>query len=144
IAAYIEGRIEYDQGHYDQAMPAFEQAIGELRNPRAHPVPELYYYAGDTLGRLERYHDAEVAFNEELRLYPLNARARAGLAMLYQATERPDAAERAVRDMVRLTPTPETYALAARLFTMFGQRQDADAVRADARRAFGSPRQTAR
>ena len=68
-------------------------------------------------------------------------RARAGLAMLYQATGRADTAEQAIRDMVRITPTQETYALAARLFTMFGRRQDADAVRADARRAFGASRQ---
>jgi hypothetical protein len=33
-------------------------------------------------------------------------------------------------------PTPESYALAARLWTMFGDRQQADAVRAEARRAF--------
>jgi arylsulfatase A-like enzyme/Flp pilus assembly protein TadD len=136
IVAYIEGRIAYDQGHYDLAMASFEQAIGELRNPRSRPIPELYYYAGDTLGRLERYHDAEVAFTEELKLYPLNARARGGLAMLYQATGRPDDAEQAIREMLRVTPTPDAYALAVRLFTMFGRRQDADAVRADARRGF--------
>ena len=84
IAAYVEGRIAYDQGHYDEAMLSFEQAIGELRNPRARTVPELYYYAGDTLARLERYHDAEVAFAEELKLYPLNARARGGLTAVYR------------------------------------------------------------
>jgi arylsulfatase A-like enzyme/cytochrome c-type biogenesis protein CcmH/NrfG len=136
LTAYIEGRILYDQGRYGDAMPSFEQAIAELRNPGARPAPELYYYAGDTLGRLERYHDAEAAFNEELRLFPLDARARAGLAMLYQATDRADTAEQTVRDMVRLTPSPDTYALAARLFTMFGHRQEADAIRAEARRAL--------
>jgi tetratricopeptide (TPR) repeat protein len=136
VAAYVEGRILYDQGKYGDAIPHFEQAIASLRNPGSRPVPELYYYAGDTLGRLERYHDAEVAFDEELRLFPLNTRARAGLAMLYQATDRPDQAERAVRDMIRMTPTPDTYALASRLFTMFGHRQEADAIRAEARRTF--------
>jgi len=100
------------------------------------PVAELYYYAGDTLGRLERYHDAEAAFLEELRLYPLNTRARGNLAMLYQATERPDDAERTISEMIRLTPTPETYALAARLYMMFGRRADADAIRAEARRTL--------
>ena len=145
VAAYIEGRIFYDQGKYGDAVQSFEQAIALLRTPGSRPVPELYYYAGDTLGRLERYHDAEVAFNEELRLFPLNSRARAGLAMLYQATDRPDEAERAVRDMLRTTPTPDTYALAARLFTMFGHRQEADVVRAEARRAFAdAPRGGAR
>jgi len=136
VAAYVEGRVLYDQGKYGDAIPHFEQAIASLRNPGSRPIPELYYYAGDTLGRLERYHDAEVAFDEELRLFPLNARARAGLAMLYQATERPDQAEHAVREMLRMTPTPDTYALAGRLFTMFGHREEADAIRAEARRAF--------
>jgi arylsulfatase A-like enzyme/Flp pilus assembly protein TadD len=144
VAAYIEGRILYDQGNYGEAVQSFEQAIALLRNPGSRAVPELYYYAGDTLGRLERYHDAEVAFNEELRLYPLNARARAGLAMLYQATERSEEAERAIRDMMRLSPTPDTYALAVRLFTMFGHRQEADAVRAEARRTFADSRGGAR
>jgi arylsulfatase A-like enzyme/Tfp pilus assembly protein PilF len=143
IAAFVDGRIMYDQGRYDAAAPYFEQAIGELRNPRSRPVQELYYYAGDTLGRLERYNDAEVAFKEELKLYPLNARARGGLAMLYQATGRPDDAEQTIREMVRITPTPDTYALAARLFTMFGRRQEGEALRAEARRTFGSPRASA-
>ena len=96
----------------------------------------MYYYAGDTLGRLERYHDAEAAFNEELKRFPLNVRARGGLAMLFQATNRPDEADGTIREMVRVTPTPEAYALAARLYTMFGRRGDADAVRAEGRRAF--------
>ena len=144
VATYIEGRILYDQGKYGEAVQSFEQAIAMLRNPGSRPPPELFYYAGDTLGRLERYHDAEVAFNEELRLFPLNSRARAGLAMLDQATGRPDEAERAVREMMRLTPTPDTYALAARLFTMFGHRQEADAVRAEARRTFADSRGAAR
>src|SRR5581483_8088195 len=39
IVAYIEGRIAYDQGRFDEAMPSFEQAIAELRNPRSRPIP---------------------------------------------------------------------------------------------------------
>src|SRR6185295_16658478 len=39
-------------------------------------------------------------------------------------------------DMTRVSPTAESYALAARLWTMFGNRQQADAVRAEARRTF--------
>ena len=59
--------------------------------------------------------------------------------MLYQATGRADAAARVIDDMVRITPTPEAFALAARLWTMFGNRQQADAIRAEARRAFAEP-----
>ena len=55
--------------------------------------------------------------------------------MLYQANGRPEAAAKVLADMIRITPTPDSYALAARLYTMFGDRQQAEAVRADARRA---------
>jgi tetratricopeptide (TPR) repeat protein len=137
--AFVQGRLAYDQGRFDEAMPHFEQAIALLRTPGSRAVPELYYYAGDTLGRLERYHDAEVAFAEELKLYPQNARARGGLAMIYQVTDRAELADQTLRDMLRISPTPETYALASRLFTMFGNRREAEAVRADAKRAFGAP-----
>src|SRR5262249_1134087 len=99
-------------------------------------IGELHYYAGDTLGRLERYPEAEKEFRVELHDFPQNIRARAGLAMLYQATGRPDQAASAPGDMTRGAPTPEPYALPARVWTMFGNRQQADAVRAEARRTF--------
>jgi hypothetical protein len=59
--------------------------------------------------------------------------------MIYQVTDRAELADQTLRDMLRISPTPETYALAARLFTMFGNRREAEAVRADAKRAFGAP-----
>ena len=78
-------------------------------------------------------------FEAEIRNFPDNVRARAGLAMLYRATDRHDAANGIVTEMTRITPTPESYALAARLWTMFGNRRQADAVRAEARRMFAEP-----
>ena len=136
LPAYVEARVLYDQGKLADALPFFEQAVAELQKPGAPRLSELYYYTGDTFGRLERYPEAEQAFAAELRAFPQNVRARAGLAMLYQATGRSDEAARVVSDMLRVTPTPESYTLAARLWTMFGNRQQADAVRAEARRAF--------
>jgi choline-sulfatase len=136
LPAYIDGRLLYDQGKFADALPLFEQAVAEQQKPGASRISELHYYTGDTLGRLERYPEAEKQFVAELRDFPQNIRARAGLAMLYQATGRPDEAAGAIGDMTRVTPTPESYALAARLWTMFGNRQQADAVRAEARRTF--------
>ena len=105
----------------------------------------MHYHAGDTLGRLERYQEAETHFNRELEAFPQNARARAGLAMLYQATGRSAAAGQTLTDMLRVTPTPESYSLAARVWTIIGNRQQADAVRAAARRTFSeAPRAGAR
>ena len=136
LPEYIDGRLLYDQGKFADALPLFEQAVAEQQKPGATRLSELHYYTGDTLGRLERYPEAEKAFLAELRDFPQNIRARAGLAMLYQATGRTDEAAGAIGDMTRATPTPESYALAARLWTMFGNRQQADAVRAEARRTF--------
>jgi predicted Zn-dependent protease len=58
--------------------------------------------------------------------------------MLYQATGKPDDASRMLEDLLRITPTPEGYALAARLHAMFGNRKQADAVKAEARRVFAN------
>jgi arylsulfatase A-like enzyme/predicted Zn-dependent protease len=139
LPAFIDARLLYDQGQFAEALPIFERALAGQQKSGGAPLAELHYYAGDTYGRLERYPEAEAQFLAELRDYPHNVRARAGLAMLYQATGRADAADRVIADMVRATPTPESYALAARLWTMFGNRQQADAVRAEARRAFADP-----
>jgi tetratricopeptide (TPR) repeat protein len=139
LPPFIDGRLLYDEGKYADAAPLFEQALAEQQKTHGAPIAELHYYAGDTLARLERYQEAESHFIAELRDFPQNIRARAALAMLFQATERPDEANRVIADMLRITPTPESYALAARLWTMFGNRQQADAVRAEARRAFNEP-----
>ncbi len=136
LPIYIDARLLYDQGNYAEALPLFEQAIAELNRSGELQMTELHFYAADTLGRVERYPEAEHEFIEELKYFPQNSRARAGLAMLYQASGRPDAATKFIDEMIRDTPTPESYALAARLWTMFGNRQQADAVRAQSRRTF--------
>lgn len=135
LPIYIEARLLYDQGRYADALPLFLQAIAERKKSGGPQITELHFYAGDALGRLERYAEAEAEFIEELKYFPRNTRARGGLAMLYQASGQPDAAVRVLGDLTRITPTPESYALAARLYTMFGNRKQAAVVRAEARRA---------
>ena len=138
LPAYIDGRLLYEQAKYADALPLFQQAIAALKKPGTR-IAELHYYTGDTLGRLERYPEAEAEFVAELRDFPQNTRARGGLAMLYQANEQPEAATRVLTDMLHVTPTPDSYALAAKLYTMFGNHPQAEAVRAEARRVFGDP-----
>ena len=62
LPAYVEARVLYDQGKLADALPFFEQAVAELQKPGAPRLSELYYYTGDTFGRLERYPEAEQAF----------------------------------------------------------------------------------
>src|SRR6185295_9152110 len=138
LPIFIEARILYDQGKYAEALPLFQQTIDELKRMKGIQINDLHFYAADTLGRLERYPEAETQFIEELKFYPQNVRARAGLAMLYQATGKTDAVARVIDDMIRVAPTPESFKLAASLWTMFGNRQQADAVRAQGRRTLAA------
>ena len=141
LPAYIEARLLHDQGKYADALPGFLEAIAELKKPGAPRINELHFYAADTLARLERSSEAETQFIEELKSFPQNIRARGGLAMLYQASGKPEEAARVLVDMLRVTPTPDSYALAARLYTMFGNRQQAEAVKSEAKGAFAATRQ---
>ena len=137
LPIYIEARLLYDQGKYSDALPLLLQASAELKKSGSLQITELHFYTADTLARLERYPEAEPEFLEELRYFPQNIRARGGLAMLYQAGGKPEAAAKVLADMMRFSPTPDSYALAARLYAMFGDRQQAETVRAEAHRAFG-------
>ncbi|PYR54275.1 MAG: hypothetical protein DMF91_27125 [Acidobacteria bacterium] len=136
MPAFVDGRLLYDEGKLEEALLLFEKGIAEIRKAHASPMPELHFYAADTLARLQRFPEAETHYVEELRAFPQDTRARAGLATLYQATDRPDEAGRVLSDLTRVTPTPESYALAARLWKTFGNRHQADAVRTEARRVF--------
>lgn len=126
LTDYLEGLIAHDAGRFQEALPRFEAALRESRN-RTFQVPEVRYYLADTLGRLGRYDEAERLFREELRLFPASFRSRAGLAMLYQAQGRPADAAREIEAMLRASPSPASFALAAQLWDMFGEpRRAAD------------------
>jgi tetratricopeptide (TPR) repeat protein len=138
LPAFVEGRILYDQGKYEEALAWFDRAVTAGRKPEATPIPDLYFYAGDALARLNRHAEAEALFAEELREFPRNVRARAGLATLYHATGQSELAASTITEMLRAAPTPESYTMAARLWTSFGNVREAQSVRAEARRTFSA------
>jgi tetratricopeptide (TPR) repeat protein len=138
---FVEGRILYDQGKYDEAWVEFEAAVAAAREPGATPIADLHFYAGDTLVRLERREEAEAEFADELKFFPRSVRARASLATLYHASGQAEAADTAVSDLLRIVPTPESYTAASRLLQSFGKRRQAEAVRAEAGRTFPPSRQ---
>ena len=133
---YVDARLLYDQGKYDEALALFERAAVALEKPGAPPIAELHFYLGDILIRQERTAEAEAALLDELRAFPQNLRARGALALLYHAGGRSDEASDAVSDLIRAIPTPDGYAAAARLLTTFGDRKQAETVRAEGRRVF--------
>jgi hypothetical protein len=90
---------------------------------------DLNYYIGDSLARMEKYREAEPYLLDEVRLFPHNTRARAGLAMLYRAMGRTAESERVIEEMLRISPTAEARVVAAQLWTMFGEPEKAQRVR---------------
>jgi arylsulfatase A-like enzyme len=132
----VRGIIEYKHQRYAEALPLLMKARDAYAGRTVQPT-DLHFYIGDSLARLERYREAEPFFQRELQLYPQSINARSGLAMLYQAMDRPAEAERAIEDMLRVTPNPPAYQRAEELYRMFGRLDRADAVRADARARFG-------
>jgi arylsulfatase A-like enzyme len=131
----LEGLIDYEAGKFADALPHFETALRRSAG-RTFEIPDLHYYVGDCLARLERYAEAEPPLKEEVRLFPSNTRARAGLAMLYRVLGRNEESARASESMLRVSPTAESYETAEKLWTMFGEPGRAAAVRAE-RRAVG-------
>ena len=139
VPQFVKGRVLYEDGNYADAAAAFREA--EAATPEgAAPIPDLHLYLGESLAHLDRYGEAEAQYRLELRAFPRSVQAYASLAMLYRASNRDDAVEDVLNELVSGTPTPEGYAVAARLWTILGDRSRAEALRSDARARFrGDP-----
>ena len=135
VQQFVRGRLLYDEGRYEDAAEAFESAAEAVRE-NGRPVADLHLYYGESLSELDRYAEAEEQFREELRAFPRNIQAYTSLAMLYRASNRDAAVEDVLNELVAATPTPEGYAVAARLWTILGDRSRAEALRSDARVRF--------
>ena len=121
LPQFVEGLIRYRAGDFQGAVPFLSQALQQSA-ARTVQVPELRYYLGDALARLERYAEAEPLLKDEVRLFPSELRARAALAMLYRATGRADESDREVDTIERSTNGGDGRALAAQLRKMFRMR----------------------
>lgn len=141
---YIEGRLLYDEGRYEDALPLFERAVGAIEDSDGSPIADLHFHTGDALLHLERRAEAEDQFLQELRYFPQDIRTRAALAASYQATGRRDEAAEVLTDLIQIVPTQEAYGVAARLWASQGNARKAAALRAEARQRFASPPTTAR
>jgi tetratricopeptide (TPR) repeat protein len=139
VPQFVEGRLLYDKGQYEEAAASFEQAA-EILAEHGRTLAELHLYLGQSLARLDRYDEAESQFREELSDFPRSIQTYTSLAMLYRASNRDAAVEDVLNELVASTPTPEGYGVAARLWTILGDPSRAEALRSDARTRFrGDP-----
>jgi tetratricopeptide (TPR) repeat protein len=129
---FIDGRIFYAEGKYDEALSAFEEAAA-VASQHGRTVEDLELNLGQTLERLERYQEAEERFRTELRTFPRNIHAYSSLAMLYHASNRTGLVEETVEALTEAMPTQEGYERAASLWTILGEPSRAADIRAEAR-----------
>lgn len=111
---YVDGRLAYAAGRYEDAWTSFERALRQSRS-RTTQIRGLHLYSGDVLARLGRFDEAEREFRDEARFYPDSAWAYLSLANLYQTFGRVGEAEQMLSAMLRAVPSPEARAQAARL-----------------------------
>ncbi len=139
LPQFVRGKLLYEEARYEDALQALEEAVTASREG-GRPIEELHASLGDTLARLDRYADAEAQYREELSAFPRSIRTYSSLAMLYGASNRDRDVEQVIDNLMDAAPTPEGYGIAARLWTILGERSRAEAVRADARMRFrGDP-----
>ena len=144
LPLFVDARLLADDGSDADALGLLEKANAEAdaAAPDA-PLENLKLLTGEVLVRLDRAPEAETFFVDELRAFPHNLNARVALATLYHSTGQTDEAARAAADLVRITPSPQAYEMAAKLWTAFGDRRQAATLRADARKLFSGRRAAA-
>jgi arylsulfatase A-like enzyme/thioredoxin-like negative regulator of GroEL len=133
MQTFVDGLILHGRGEYQAAAGKFLDAWNAV-STRTEQLADLNYYAADSLARVDRYAEAELLFNAEISIFPAHPRAHAGLAMLYRATGRVPESDRIIAQLVRRNPSREGYAVAAQLWTMFGEPERAAAARAESAR----------
>jgi choline-sulfatase len=134
LPLYVDGILLYQEGNFDDALVRLEKANAALKKDQGAPPAGLHYLAAEALIWADRPAEAETQLLEELREFPHNLDARAALATLYQSGGEQDQAADVVKDLVRITPSPEAYSLAAKLWSSLGDQKQAAVARTDGRR----------
>lgn len=139
LTAFVRGRTQFDMGEADEALASLTEAE-KAAATAGTAIPGLHLALGECLAHLERYDEAEAQFKEELRAFPHASEPYVSLAMMYRAANRHADAERVLGELTQATPTPEAYGIAARVWTVLGDRERAERLRRDARARFaGDP-----
>jgi Flp pilus assembly protein TadD len=139
VEPFVRGRLLYNDAKYEEAAAAFQEAATMARAQK-RSIPDLFLYLGEALAHLDRYTEAEAQYREELKSFPRSVHVYSRLTMLYAAMKRQEAVEDVLNELVAAMPTPESYAVAVRLWTIVGDRRRAEALRSDAQARFrGDP-----
>jgi tetratricopeptide (TPR) repeat protein len=105
----VLGRVDMESGKLDQALQELNQAAQDLAQRHAKPLPKLNYYRGDTLARMGRAEEAEVAFRQEIADFPDDPDAYKNLILLYVVEAKNAEATQLIFSLEKAAPTPPSY-----------------------------------
>lgn len=128
-ALIMLARVLVEQGKLEEALEVTDRVIARAAVEHGPPVAMLACTRGDILARLGRTKEAEAAFRQEIAQFPASRIAYIRLAILLAAEHRFAAIEPTLDAMVRASPTPSTYRLAARAMSDFGNEEGARSYR---------------
>ena len=143
LPLFVNARVAIEEENDAEALATLERANAAAEKGKTAPLQDLKALTGDVLVRSDRLAEAEMFYLDELKDFPHNLHARESLAALYKSMGHTDDAARVTSDLVRITPSPAAYDIAAKLWTSLGDRKQAAQMRADARRLFAPRRATA-
>ncbi|MGK2859206.1 MAG: sulfatase-like hydrolase/transferase [Thermoanaerobaculia bacterium] len=110
-AAVQLARVQVATGRLSEAVALLEETKRETAALGA--VKDIDLVRGDALARMQRFAEAERAFEDEIRAHPENTHAYARLSILLLTQARPADSERALERMVAANPSRSAALLAA-------------------------------
>jgi arylsulfatase A-like enzyme/Tfp pilus assembly protein PilF len=140
LSAFVLGEVARRQGHYEQAVAAYRQAIEAQRLRKGLVVRGLHAGLADCLARLGQEAEAEKEFLTEIEAIPESREARTGLAMLYRSRGRDAEARGALEGVVTANPRagPDDYWTVVRVLATLGDQSAAREWAGRARARFPS------
>ncbi|HMF07992.1 MAG TPA: sulfatase-like hydrolase/transferase [Thermoanaerobaculia bacterium] len=136
--AVLIAEIRLRQNQPAEALQILDGALSAAPPGVPEQIGNAQFLRGDALARLNRFGEAETAFQEEIRLFPKNTDAYARLAVLYGVERRRVADVYGLLErMYKASPSPETASLAAKTLESMGDPAGASAWRRRAASAAG-------
>jgi arylsulfatase A-like enzyme/tetratricopeptide (TPR) repeat protein len=116
----VLSQVAKSRGDLPGALRLLDEVLEKLNRSGQGEMTNVHYYRGDVLARLERPAEAEAEFRKELSIFPDNALAWTGLALLYASEGRMEDTRRMVDGLLRAVPTPRGYRAAAETLRILG------------------------
>jgi arylsulfatase A-like enzyme/tetratricopeptide (TPR) repeat protein len=128
-ALILLARVLASQQKLDEALAVANRAVAGVNEESAHPVATVFSTRGDILARMERTGEAEADFRKEIERFPNSTEAYVRLALLFASEHRFADVAPTLEAMVKASPIPATYFLAAREMKDLGNDAGARAFR---------------